>query len=450
MIERYGLVPDSGGAGRYRGGLAIERIWRALTPETTLQVRSDRQRHRPYGLAGGGPGGVVERRHGRPGRRTPPMFSTTIGGPVFHHPMAGGGGWGDPLERDPAAVARDVRDEKVGAAARESCTASSSATTARSTGGDRDAAAPRGVRDAREGSAAMKVGARRGDAARDPARAGVPLVRRQRSSARISFSSPCTRTTASSATASRSARTRARSSRYGLADGAAFRRPRARRTSRRCCARSGREGRWRFWPQFTQLTVSGIEVACWDALGRALGVPTQRVLRRRASATRSTSSASSRATRRESSAATRAELAALGHRGALRQARPQREGRRGRASPRSARRSAAEPASCASTRTRRGDVGDGGRANPAARAVRPRLGRAAGAGRRRQGARARAPLGRHRRSPPTRPSSRRGQLLEVLARGGGGRRSSRAPTTPAGMLPLPAAGDDLPRRTAST
>ena len=34
------------------------------------------------------------------------------------------------------------------------------------------------------------------------------------------------------------------------------------------------EGRWRFWPQFTQLTVSGIEVACWDALGRALGVPT--------------------------------------------------------------------------------------------------------------------------------------------------------------------------------
>ena len=33
-------------------------------------------------------------------------------------------------------------------------------------------------------------------------------------------------------------------------------------------------GRWRFWPQFTQLTVAGIEVACWDALGRTLGVPT--------------------------------------------------------------------------------------------------------------------------------------------------------------------------------
>ena len=34
------------------------------------------------------------------------------------------------------------------------------------------------------------------------------------------------------------------------------------------------QGRWRFWPHFTQLTVAGIEVACWDALGRTLGVPT--------------------------------------------------------------------------------------------------------------------------------------------------------------------------------
>ena len=43
LIERYGLVPDSGGAGRYRGGLAVERVWRALVPDTSVQVRSDRQ-----------------------------------------------------------------------------------------------------------------------------------------------------------------------------------------------------------------------------------------------------------------------------------------------------------------------------------------------------------------------------------------------------------------------
>ena len=44
----------------------------------------------------------------------PPMFSTEIGiGDVYAHRTAGGGGWGDPLERDVAAVARDVVDEKV-------------------------------------------------------------------------------------------------------------------------------------------------------------------------------------------------------------------------------------------------------------------------------------------------------------------------------------------------
>jgi N-methylhydantoinase B len=114
LIERYGLVPDSGGAGRYRGGLAIERAWRSLTPETSLQVRSDRQRHRPYGLAGGGEGAPSANLVA--GEPFPPMFSTTIGaGTVFHHTMPGGGGWGDPLERDLDAVAGDVRNEKVSA-----------------------------------------------------------------------------------------------------------------------------------------------------------------------------------------------------------------------------------------------------------------------------------------------------------------------------------------------
>jgi N-methylhydantoinase B/oxoprolinase/acetone carboxylase alpha subunit len=115
-IERYGLVPDSGGAGRFRGGLAIERTWRTLVPDTTLQVRSDRQNHAPYGLYGGLPGGVSsnEVANGAGPTAYPPMFSTTIGsGAVYHHRMAGGGGWGDPLERDPGAVADDVRNEKV-------------------------------------------------------------------------------------------------------------------------------------------------------------------------------------------------------------------------------------------------------------------------------------------------------------------------------------------------
>ena len=119
VVERYGLVPDSGGEGRFRGGLAVERVWRCLTPDTLLQVRSDRQTHRPYGLAGGGEGAassnLIIRVNGDE-ERLPPMFSAVLQpGDVFHHRMAGGGGWGDARERDPAASARDRLNEKVSA-----------------------------------------------------------------------------------------------------------------------------------------------------------------------------------------------------------------------------------------------------------------------------------------------------------------------------------------------
>jgi 5-oxoprolinase (ATP-hydrolysing)/N-methylhydantoinase A len=117
VIERYGLVPDSGGAGRFRGGLAVERIWRVTVPGTLLQVRSDRQVHRPYGLAGGEPGAASSNlllRADGAIERMAPMFGAVLQpGDVFHHRMPGGGGWGDPLDRDPEAVAEDVRDDKI-------------------------------------------------------------------------------------------------------------------------------------------------------------------------------------------------------------------------------------------------------------------------------------------------------------------------------------------------
>ncbi len=56
-IERYGLVRDSGGPGRFRGGLAVEREWRLLEGEAHLAIRSDRRDHLPYGLYDGQPGG---------------------------------------------------------------------------------------------------------------------------------------------------------------------------------------------------------------------------------------------------------------------------------------------------------------------------------------------------------------------------------------------------------
>ncbi|MDE0709405.1 MAG: hydantoinase B/oxoprolinase family protein, partial [bacterium] len=123
IIERYGLVPDSGGAGRHRGGLSLEKSWRPLVP-TSLLIRSDRQRHPPFGLMGGASGGLssntVLRLSGEV-EAFPPMFSDGLdAGELYHHVQAAGGGWGDPLERDPAQVADDVRNGKVGReAARE-------------------------------------------------------------------------------------------------------------------------------------------------------------------------------------------------------------------------------------------------------------------------------------------------------------------------------------------
>jgi 5-oxoprolinase (ATP-hydrolysing)/N-methylhydantoinase A len=119
VVERYGFVADSGGEGRYRGGLAVERVWRCVVPDTALHVRSDRQVHRPYGLAGGQAGAassnLIVRVNGDR-EQLPPMFAAVLQpGDVFHHRMAGGGGWGDPRERDPEAAARDVANEKVSA-----------------------------------------------------------------------------------------------------------------------------------------------------------------------------------------------------------------------------------------------------------------------------------------------------------------------------------------------
>lgn len=125
LVEHYGFVPDSGGAGQYRGGLALARRWRTLKPNIGLGVRSDRQVHRPYGLSGGAAGDASANfvTHDANGTvqpipnendSLPPMFSATMGvGSVYHHRMAGGGGWGDPFLRDPEAVARDVLNEKV-------------------------------------------------------------------------------------------------------------------------------------------------------------------------------------------------------------------------------------------------------------------------------------------------------------------------------------------------
>ncbi len=115
-IERYGFVDNSGGPGKYRGGLAIERAWTLLKGDAHLAIRSDRRDHLPYGLAGGRPGtaSMTVLRHEDGDEVLPTMISTRMAeGEYLHHRQAGGGGWGDPLLRAPEEVARDVRDDKV-------------------------------------------------------------------------------------------------------------------------------------------------------------------------------------------------------------------------------------------------------------------------------------------------------------------------------------------------
>jgi N-methylhydantoinase B len=117
VVERYAMVADSGGPGRYRGGLALERHLRFKANRATLQIRSDRRDHPPYGLDGGSCGAPssvsIVRASGRE-EACPAKFLTTVDdGDVLRVRLAGGGGHGDPLLRDPRAVLHDVGEDKM-------------------------------------------------------------------------------------------------------------------------------------------------------------------------------------------------------------------------------------------------------------------------------------------------------------------------------------------------
>jgi N-methylhydantoinase B len=120
QILGYELLPDRGGAGRFRAGAPFYREYRFLENEAILQVRSDRRNRRPFGLYGGKAGkpslNVIN--PGTENRILPGKFITMIRrGDIYRHEIAGPGGWGDPLEREPSRVLRDVQLELVSTAA---------------------------------------------------------------------------------------------------------------------------------------------------------------------------------------------------------------------------------------------------------------------------------------------------------------------------------------------
>ncbi|HYX89974.1 MAG TPA: hydantoinase B/oxoprolinase family protein, partial [Myxococcaceae bacterium] len=116
IVGRYGLRPDSGGAGRFRGGMGLDYALTVLPPEAVLTSRGmERYAFQPWGREGGRPGAngrtvLVEQADGSPSEigkvdllRMPPRATLRI-------ETAGGGGYGNPFERDPALVLADVRD----------------------------------------------------------------------------------------------------------------------------------------------------------------------------------------------------------------------------------------------------------------------------------------------------------------------------------------------------
>lgn len=111
-VDSYEIVPDRCGAGRFRGGLPVRRVYRLLG-DAMVNITAERSRVPAHGLAGGNPGAPAEFtvNPGGPAERT--LFSKTAPFPMrpgerISVQPAGGGGFGNPRERDPERVRQDV------------------------------------------------------------------------------------------------------------------------------------------------------------------------------------------------------------------------------------------------------------------------------------------------------------------------------------------------------
>ncbi len=116
-IECYELIADSGGAGTYRGALGLRRDIRVLIDDVTWARYGDRQKFAPFGLFGGKEGGKGQfvlnpgTSDERPAKSK--GLDRLDAGDVVSLRLPGAGGYGDPSERDRAALLSDVRDGKV-------------------------------------------------------------------------------------------------------------------------------------------------------------------------------------------------------------------------------------------------------------------------------------------------------------------------------------------------
>jgi N-methylhydantoinase B len=122
LVEHYRLAQDSGGAGRHRGGLGIDRVVRARSP-MTVNTQVDRAHCKPWGLESGrdGAGNQVSIRIAGKWKEDFPNAKVLVAhlqaGDGYRMQSGGGGGHGDPHKRSASAVAEDVRQGYVSAKA---------------------------------------------------------------------------------------------------------------------------------------------------------------------------------------------------------------------------------------------------------------------------------------------------------------------------------------------
>jgi N-methylhydantoinase B len=115
LIEQRALEPDSGGAGKFRGGLGTRVRARNLQPGKWILSQSPRRELPPWGMNGGQAGKVsdclLRKEDGQPAASIDPndAIHEVAAGSTVELVSAGGGGWGNALEREPAKVLDDVR-----------------------------------------------------------------------------------------------------------------------------------------------------------------------------------------------------------------------------------------------------------------------------------------------------------------------------------------------------
>jgi N-methylhydantoinase B len=113
-VEEYALVPDSGGAGTYRGGLGVRRVWRVLENQAHAAVCCERTVTPPFGLAGGLPGAPAKVTLIAPWSDARKLTSKggflAPAGSLVVLEAPGSGGYGPPSGRDPVALSEDLLD----------------------------------------------------------------------------------------------------------------------------------------------------------------------------------------------------------------------------------------------------------------------------------------------------------------------------------------------------